>query len=253
MDKNLKEDGLTLKEEAKRVSPDKEKEINKDKDIEVKGVPKIESHLRNTIIEVPEVINNCSGIIIKGRKIKSVLYSTDVAIIRNCNADAVIAVYPFTPELTITKAILDVATMPVFCGVGGGTTTGKRSIDIAFNAESFGAYAVVLNSPTVPDIFRKMRDAIDIPIIATVSSDTVDYMAKVHAGASILNVSAGKNTAPLVRKIRKELGEDFPILATGGQSEESILETIKAGANAISYTPKTSGELVSDIMKKYRE
>lgn len=223
------------------------------KDASGRIVPKLETTLRSKIIAVPEIINECTGIIIKGKKIKSVLFTTDVAIIRNSNADAIIAVYPFTPELSITKAIFDVSTSPVFCGVGGGTTTGRRSIDIAFNAELFGAYAVVLNSPTKPEIFRAMKDAVDIPIIATISSMKVNYMEKVKAGASILNVSGGAQTAEMVREIRKTLGESFPIMATGGPTEESIKETIEAGANLISFTPPSNAEIFSEIMKKYRE
>lgn len=75
---------------------------------------------------VPECIRNASGIVINGKRIKSLLFSTDVAVISNCNADAVIAVYPFTPTMQITNSIIDVAQRPVFAGVGGGTTAGPR-------------------------------------------------------------------------------------------------------------------------------
>ena len=44
----------------------------------------------------------------------------------------------------------------------------------------------------------------------------------------------------------------MPIIATGGPTPESILETINAGANAITYTPPSSGELFSQIMENYR-
>ena len=70
--------------------------------------------------------HNASGIVINGKRIKSLLFSTDVAVISNCNADAVIAVYPFTPTMQITNSIIDVAQRPVFAGVGGGTTAGPR-------------------------------------------------------------------------------------------------------------------------------
>ena len=59
-------------------------------------------------------------------------------------ADAVIAVYPFTPTMQITSAIIDVAQRPVFAGVGGGTTAGPRVREIALDAELHGATAVVL-------------------------------------------------------------------------------------------------------------
>ena len=43
-----------------------------------------------------------------------------------------------------------------------------------------------------------------------------------------------------------------PIIATGGPTDESIKETIEAGANAITYTPPSNGKLFSELMKKYR-
>ena len=72
------------------------------------------------------------------------------------------------------------------------------------------------------------------------------------AGADILNVSGGANTAKIVRKIREKFPL-IPIIATGGPTDESILETIEAGANAITYTPPTNGQLFKHKMKEYRE
>jgi dihydroorotate dehydrogenase len=147
---------------------------------------------------------------------------------------------------------LEVAAVPVFVGVGGGLTTGKRSVGIAFQAELMGAYGVVVNAPTANDVIREMKEQIDIPIIATVVSEYDDYRGKIEAGASILNISGGPRTASLVKQIRDEFGKDLPIIATGGPTEESILETIEAGANAITYTPPTSAEIFAGVMEKYR-
>lgn len=52
----------------------------------------VKGFLRDFRLSVPEAIYTCNGIKICGRRIKSVLFSTDVSIIRNSNADAVIAV-----------------------------------------------------------------------------------------------------------------------------------------------------------------
>ena len=41
--------------------------------------------------------------------------------------------------------------------------------------------------------------------------------------------------------------------ATGGAADESIRATIRAGANAIVWTPPSSAELFRDVMKNYRE
>ncbi len=217
----------------------------------VKYVPEIKGTLRNHMIEVPSVIRNASGIKIFGKRLKSFLFTTDVAIIKNTNADAIIAVYPFTPQPVITEALVMAADVPVFCGVGGGITTGKRVINLALDAEFKGALGVVVNNPTPNEVIRKMREGIDIPIIVTVVSECEDIPSRIEAGATIFNVSGAKNTAKIVRKIRSQYPE-FPIIATGGPTEESILETIEAGANAITYTPPSIGEIFSTIMNKYR-
>lgn len=221
--------------------------------MEERYVPEVKSVLRSRIIEVPSVIYKATGIKVLGTRIKSLLFSTDVAIIKNTNANSIIAVYPFTPQLSITQAILEVAPVPVFVGVGGGLTTGTRSVNIALQAELMGAYGVVVNAPTPNEVIRQIYETIDIPIIATVVSENDDYKGKLEAGARILNISGGPKTAELVRKIRKEFGKELPIIATGGPTDESILETIEAGANAITYTPPSAGEIFSEIMDRYRQ
>lgn len=217
-----------------------------------KYVPTIMGEFRNMILTVPQEIYKCSGIIIFGKRIKSIVFSADVSIICNTNADAVIAVYPFTPQPVITRAIMTSANIPVFCGVGGGHTGGKRSVIMAIEAEQQGAIGVVLNSPTKNETIRDIKQNIDIPIVTTVVSDTDDYAARIEAGTTIFNVSAAAKTPQIVAKIRSLLPE-FPIIATGGPTPESVTQTIEAGANAITWTPPTNGEIFSAVMEKYRK
>ena len=66
-------------------------------------IPRISGTLRAKCLQIPEVIWQAKGIVVMGRRIKSVVFSTDIAIIRNCNADAVLAVYPFTPQQIIIR------------------------------------------------------------------------------------------------------------------------------------------------------
>ncbi|MGX6980128.1 hydrolase [Vagococcus elongatus] len=215
-------------------------------------IPEIMTALRLDLIKVPPVIRYCSGIRIFGRRIKSIVYTTDIAIIRNIDADAAIAVYPFSPHPTITKSITEAADIPVFCGVGGGTTQGKRSVQMSIFAEAQGAIGVVVNSPTPKETINDIYKTVDIPIVATVTSVYSNVAEKIEAGAKILNVSGGRDTVEVVRSIRKEFPK-FPIIATGGPTDESIIETIQAGANAITYTPPSNGELFSRKMDVYRE
>jgi DNA-binding NarL/FixJ family response regulator len=69
---------------------------------------------------------------------------------------------------------------------------------------------------------------VDIPVIVTVVSECEDIASRIKAGASIINVS-------------------------GGPKDETILKTIEAGANAITWTPPSSNELLGHIMDQYRE
>ena len=217
-----------------------------------KDIPAYSGTLRSHLLNIPESIYSCSGILIFGRRIKSVVFSTDVAIIKNVNADAVIAVYPFTPQPVISQAIIQVSDVPVFVGIGGGITSGQRSVRLAAEAEHQGAFGVVVNTPIPPAVISEIKQRVDIPVIATIVSPQQDIEERIAAGADILNISAAGGTPALVSWVR-ERHPNFPIIATGGPTEESILSTIRAGANAITYTPPTNGQLFSEIMQKYRK
>lgn len=217
-----------------------------------KFVPEIKGTLRSHMIELPQIIREASGIRVFGKRLKSFVFTTDVAVIRNTNADAVIAVYPFTPQPLITQALMMAADVPVFCGVGGGITTGKRVVNLALDAEFKGAMGIVVNNPTPNEVIRMVRDTIDIPIVVTVVSEYEDIAGRIEAGATILNVSGAKRTAAIVKNIREQYPE-CPIMATGGPTEESIKATIEAGANAITITPPAPADILNEIMSKYRE
>lgn len=212
----------------------------------------IDGNLRKFNLRVPEVIRKCSGIVIFGKRIKSLVFSTDLCIIKNVNADAIIAVYPFTPQPVITQALLMAADIPVFAGVGGGLTGGQRVVNLAMFAEMQGATGVVVNAPTKNEVLKDVVHTIDIPAVVTVVRSDEDIAARIEAGASILNVSAAASTPEVVRRIKKEFPK-IPVIATGGPTDESILETIAAGANAITWTPPSNGEIFKEIMTAYRE
>ena len=188
----------------------------------------IDGTLRQFALRVPDVIDECSGIMVFGKRIKSLVFSTDLSIIRNVNADAVFAVYPFTPQPIITQALLMASDLPVFVGVGGGLTTGKRVVNLAMYAEMQGATGVVVNAPTPGRILNRIRSSVDVPVVVTVANSDTNYRHRIEDGAAILNVAAGAD-------------------------DESIRATIRAGANAIVWTPPSSAELFRDVMKNYRE
>jgi TIM-barrel fold family protein len=217
-----------------------------------KFVPTIETELRRRQVSVPEVSYRASGINFMGKRIKSFIFTNDIPVIVNNNAQAIMSVYPFTPQLKIINSIIEAASVPVFVGVGGGTTSGLRAVNIGLQAELLGASGVVVNAPMENDNIELLAKALDVAVIASVITKYDDIKGKVDAGARVLNIAGGKETASLVKYTRKIVGEEFPIIATGGHTDEHILETIDAGANAITYTPKSSSEIFSEVMEKYR-
>ena len=160
-----------------------------------KSMPQaVDGTLRKFALRVPEVIYQCSGIMIFGKRIKSLVFSTDLSIIKNVNADAIIAVYPFTPQPIITQALLLAADIPVFAGVGGGLTQGQRVVNLAMFAEMQGATGVVLNAPTASAVVSHVAETIDIPVVLTVARADTDFDERIRAGANIFNVSAAAET-----------------------------------------------------------
>ena len=217
-----------------------------------KQIPTYTGTLRNHSLTIPACVSECSGIRVFGRRIKSLAFSTDVAIIKNINADAIIAVYPFTPQPVISQAIISVSDVPVFVGVGGVVTNGPRSVRLATYAEHQGAFGVVVNAPTSNEVVRQIKEVVDIPVVITVVSAHTDIRSRLAAGVDFLNVSGAAATPEIVAEIRRDF-PDVPIIATGGPTEESILRTIRAGANAVTYTPPTNGALFAQIMEKHRK
>lgn len=215
------------------------------------GVLSFESRLRHNIVKMPKEIQKASGIVVFGRRIKSLVFTTDMAIIKNCDADAVFAVYPFTAERSVSMPIIQSASMPVFCGAGGGITQGMRSVYLANDAESQGAIGVVLNAPIRNEDIRAIANVVEIPVVVTVASPSTDVGARIDAGAAIINVAGGHRTPEMVANIRREHPK-VPIIASGGRTSETILATIEAGANAIVYTPPSPSELFKDLMFGYR-
>ena len=123
----------------------------------------------------------------------------------------------------------------ILVGVGGGLTSGDRSARLASHAEENNAGGIVLNGPVDIETTKAVRTYVDIPLIYTVIDKSRPLGPYLEAGVNIFNVSGGKDTVELVKWVREQY-PDVPIIASGGKTEENILDTIAAGANAITYT-----------------
>ena len=127
-----------------------------------------------------------------------------------------------------------------------------RTVSLAKDVESQGAMGVVLNAPISDLNLLAVAKTVDIPVIATVTREDTNIAGRLENGASILNIACGHKTPEVVRKIRAEYPH-VPLIASGGKTNETVHETIAAGANAITYTPPSAQELFKTIMAAYRE
>jgi hypothetical protein len=202
-------------------------------------------------MNIPEIVNSCSGIKVAGQLIRTFVFSTDVAIIRNNDAEGIISVYPFAPQALITQALILAAYKPIFVGIGGGSDKCERSVKLAEEAESHGAMGIVLNSNATCELIKKLKETISIPVIVTIVSIKDDIKDRIEAGVDIFNVSGADKTTEIIEKIRS-IHRTISVIATGGNSEETIRAAVEAGANAISFTPPTTGEMFKEIMTRYR-
>ena len=231
-------------------------DIRANRGVDVEPAPrspkKIEGFYRHGAFCVPEEAQAADGISVFGRLIKSFVFSTDVVTIRNCNADAVLAVYPFTCQPAITQALIVAAECPVFTGVSGATTGGGRSVEIAMQSEMQGVAGVVTNSTTPPATIAAIAASVDIPVVATIVAFDDIGREQIDAGAAIVNVAAGRDTPDVVRAVRAAY-PDLPIMASGGKTGASIAATIAAGADAISWTPPSMTDLQHDLMAHNRQ
>ena len=201
----------------------------------------VDGTLRKFALRVPEVVYQCSGIMVFGKRIKSLVFSTDLSIIKNVNADAIIAVYPFTPQPIITQALLLAADIPVFAGVGGGLTQGQRVVNLAMFAEMQGATGVVLNAPTASAVVSHVAETIDIPVVVTVARADTDFDERIKAGADIFNVSAAAETfrmsTPAAMRASVSCVAETMVATTGMSICALISRRMSAETGALSTTP----------------
>lgn len=202
-------------------------------------------------LAVPAVIRTAPGVFAQGRRIRSLVFSTDLAIICHCDADAVLAVYPFTCQPAITQALVAASQRPVLNGVGGSITHGERCIEVALHSEMQGVAGVVVNTSIPIDTVEALAERLNVPVVVTVCADDAVAAWQIEAGATMVNVAAGARTAEVVSSLRRRYG-DLPIIATGGRTDESIARTIEAGADAISWTPPDIRVLERAVMEKAR-
>lgn len=93
---------------------------------------------------------------------------------------------------------------------------------MAKDVESQGAMGVVLNAPISDLNLLAVSNAVDIPVIITVTHEGTDIASRLQHGAAILNIACGKETPNVVRKIRSEF-PNVPLVASVGKPTKASM------------------------------
>ena len=171
---------------------------------EKKASPNVESRLRHNILKMPQEVYQASGIVINGRRLKSFVFTTDLAIIRNCDADAVsqgaMGVVLNSPISDLNLlAVSRVVDIPVII------TVTKADTDIRARLDSGASILNVACSTDTPRIVKKIRDAFpDVPIIASGGKTGESISATIAAGANAITY-----TPPSPAILFKEMMEKY--------------------------------------------
>ena len=100
---------------------------------------------------------------------------------------------------------------------------------------------------TYSDMVRTMRGGASVGVMLSLGTLVLTVMVL----PSIINVAAGRRTPDVVQQIRQR-HPSIPLLASGGSTDESMAETIVAGANALTWTPPNAQEMQRSMMMRYR-
>ena len=143
--------------------------------------------MRTFLVEIPPLIYQVEGIRVFGRTLRSFIFSTDIALIRNTNADAVFAMYPFATQPVIHRSLLQSADLPVFVGVGSVGMSDNKVMSNALDAEAAGATGVVVGPQLPAEMITRLKRQLDIPLVATVASEKEDLERKIDSGVDIFS------------------------------------------------------------------
>ena len=217
---------------------------------QVDGPNPIENRISSSAARVPDIISCTSGITVQGRQLHSFAFTTDAAIIRNTNADAILAVYPFTGEPVITQPY---SPCPGPAVRRRGRWHHHRPARHPTRHDGRDAGCGGRGAQRAGAALHGVRRAriTNTPVIATVLTCDDELDEKIEARRSIINVAAGRRTPDVVQQIRQR-HPSIPLLASGGSTDESMAETIVAGANALTWTPPNAQEMQRLMMMRYR-
>lgn len=181
-------------------------------------------------------------------------------IIKNINADAVIAVYPFTPQPAITQAILSVSEVPGVCRGGGWphqwAEVGQHR---RLCRASGGLWAGVQRLHHRGGHSGHQGDGGDPAGVHGGVGAGRTWPGSWAAGVDFLNVSGAARTPEIVAHIR-EIFPEVPIIATGGRrmtpsgppSRPGPMPSPTRRPPALSCLPRVCGNTGASLRKGLR-
>ena len=179
----------------------------------------VDGTLRQFALRVPDVIDACSGIMVFGKRIKSLVFSTDLSIIRNVNADAVFAVYPFTPQPLFAGDLFRMYTK--YCEMKGW----KIAIS-SFTEGAAGGFKEIIFSVTGEKVYGTLKYESGVHRVQRVPA--TETQGRVHTSAATVAV------LPEAQEFDVEINEGeikwdtFRSSGAGGQNVNKVESGVRA-------------------------
>ena len=178
----------------------------------------IDGRLRKAALRMPDEIEEASGFTLFGRRIKSLIYTTDVAVIRNSNADAVsemqgaagcVVNSPATAEMV--EHITNIADIPVIATV-------VRCDDDAHAKVRAGAKILnIAAGKNTPQVLRELRERYpNLPLIAPGGKTPESIRETIAAGANAIiwtPPSAQQLQTDMMQRYRKMKEDATPVIS----------------------------------------
>ena len=193
----------------------------------------IEGRLRKAPLRVPDELDECGGFTLFGRRIRSLLYTTDVAVIRNSNAAVwemqgaagVVVNSPAPPEMI--EQICAIVDIPVIATV-------VRCDAVAHAKVKAGAKILnVAAGKDTPAVLRELREAYpNLPLIASGGRSSLSVRETVQAGANAViwtPPSAQQLQADMMRRYREaEVKPEAAVMDPVAAADVNPMESARA-------------------------
>ena len=184
----------------------------------------------------PGFLSFSKGFILENRLIQAILLSRVEISIRTTNADAVITNFYMIPRESHVKGELLKAEKPFILPVRFWFFLFRGYRALAKKLEDSGASGIFVPGWLPYPVVKKLSNNISLPVISAAYPALNHILSKIDAGAYAICLPGKHITKNLIERLHESCPR-VPIIAYCGKSKDTMLRSLKSGADAVIYRP----------------